>query len=277
VFMLCPVSILITGYHSQFDNVALLLALLSWRRLAGAGDTLGALERRSLVIASLLMGASLATKHVVIFFPLWVLVWPGRPLRQRLAYCALAYVVFAGAFIPFALTPEAWSSINKNVLHYRSWYGNGLLPRLSDVFAQRGTVEGSFRWMPVFPGLQFVWLMAMLMTGVVVARKFPRQLFFVYPVAMLAYAPAMAEQYLAIPLVSCAYYWRRWAVWAYIATATALLTVSGVNIGALQSVRAHTAPLRALGIAFPHAQLWLLLLLLSFFYLPRDRTNGGAR
>src|SRR5579859_6127536 len=71
LFFLNPVSIMITGYHNQFDNVAVLLGLCSvilygedFAKRPG-GRQYGALG---------ILGLSLMTKHLLFVFPLWLAV-----------------------------------------------------------------------------------------------------------------------------------------------------------------------------------------------------------
>ena len=242
VFVLCPVSILITGYHSQIDNLAVLFGLLSWYVLRSTPSVTDS-GRGQIVLAAVLMGASLATKHVMLFFPVWILFWRGRPVTQRIMYCLLAYALGAAAFVPFATSPAAIVGISENVIHYRG-FGGGLFPRLAGLVAPLAQLAAWFSWVPLLSPLDLVWAMVMVLTGIAVARKFPRDSLFVYLIALLAYTPSMAEQYLAIPVASCAMYWRRWQSWAYIVIALALLSSSGVNIGSLHAVNAYTMYLR---------------------------------
>jgi hypothetical protein len=276
VFLLCPVSILITGYHSQIDNIAILLGLLSWYVLRSTPSVRDS-GRGQIVLAAVLMGISLATKHVMLFFPLWILFWPGRPVVQRIMYCLLAYALFAAAFVPFVTSPAAAVGISENVIHYRGlWFGNGLFLRLVSLVAPLAQVATWFSWVPLLSPVDFVWVLAMVLTGIAVARKFPRDLPFVYLIAVLAYAPSWAEQYLTIPVASCAMYWRRWQSWAYIVIALALLSSSPVNIGSLHAVNAYTMYLRRAGLMNTQAQLPMLLLLLSFYYAADERPVSEA-
>jgi hypothetical protein len=274
LFMLCPVSILITGYHSQIDNLAVLFGLLSWYVLRSRPSVTDS-GRGQIVLAAVLMGTSLATKHVMLFFPVWILFWPGRPVTQRIMYCLLAYALGAAAFVPFATSPAAIVGISKNVIHYRG-LGGGLLPQLVSLVAPLERLAAWFSWVPLLSPLDFVWAMVMVLTGIAVARKFPRDPLFVYLVALLAYAPSMADQYLTIPVASCAMYWRRWQSWAYIVIVLALLSSSPANIGSLHAVNAYTMYLRRAGLMNAQAQLPMLLLLLSFYYAAGDRSASGA-
>ncbi|MGD1103261.1 MAG: hypothetical protein ABSA59_14505 [Terriglobia bacterium] len=73
-FLCCPATILLTGYHSQFENFALLAGLASWL-LIRSGST----PTPRLVFAAALQGVSLIIKHVLFMFPVWVLFWHLRP------------------------------------------------------------------------------------------------------------------------------------------------------------------------------------------------------
>lgn len=214
IFYLCPVSILVTGHQSQIDSVAIALALWSWDR---AENRLDAAERGSLLWPGVLLGVSLATKHLFALFPLWILMRPG-PLTPRLAYAGTAVGVFLAAFAPFVLTPSGWNGVISHVFLYRgdSWFGNGLLPALLPVASL---------WIPAA-------LLAMLVAGRVVATRAPRELFLAYPVMLVATAPTMAEQYLAIPLVAAAAHWRRWTMPAFMLVGTTtLLAAKGRTCG----------------------------------------------
>jgi len=219
VFILCPVSCLITGYHSQIDTLAILFALLSWCLLARSEDD----APWRVPAAGLLLGLSLATKHLALFFPVWVLFWRRHPLRVRIAYGAIAGAVFVASFVPFSLTPEGRAAVWKHVFLYRGllWYGNALLPRLVPV---------PRLWEPIF-------VAAMTVTGLAVARRAPHDLLPLYLVALVLFTPTIADHYLAIPLVAAAIHWRRWTVWPYLAVASVLLLVSPHNVGFLPAMR----------------------------------------
>jgi hypothetical protein len=222
VFVLCPASFLVSGFHSQVDTLAVLFALGSWCILE-ARDTL---RPREIVAAGVLLGLSLATKHLALFLPLWLLFWPRHPWRTRIACGAIAYAVFLCAFVPFVLTPEGRAGVLDHVFRYRglAWYGNGLLPRL-------GAPEGS--WTPLF-------IAAMALTGFFAARRAAKDMFPLYLVALVAFSPTIVEQYLAIPVAAVAMHWRRWAAWPYAIVASVLLAGARSNVGMLPAMH-HVA------------------------------------
>jgi hypothetical protein len=218
-FILCPVSCLITGYHSQIDTLAVLFALLSWWLLTLGEDD--ALWR--VVAAGLLLGLSLATKHLALLFPTWVLFWPRYSIGRRVLYGAVAYATFVASFVPFCLTTEGVVAVRDHVLLYRGllWYGNALVPRL---------LPWPWLWEPVF-------VTAMTLTGFAAARRWSRDLLPLYLVSLALFTPTIADHHLAIPLVAMAIHWRRWPVWPYVALASVLLLVSPHNVGFLPAMR----------------------------------------
>lgn len=95
-FLCCPVTVLLTGSYSQFDNFALLAGLAAWLLVRE-----GAAAWRRVLPSAGLLGLSLVIKHVFFLFPLWLLFWPKLgSLRKRMAYLAIAYGLFVVSFLP---------------------------------------------------------------------------------------------------------------------------------------------------------------------------------
>src|SRR6185369_1491861 len=74
LFFLNPVSILITGLHGQFDNLAVLAALLAMLVMGEheAGRTAAAPGRGRWLCGLALIGLSLCVKHLLFVFPAWL-------------------------------------------------------------------------------------------------------------------------------------------------------------------------------------------------------------
>ncbi|NMC62023.1 MAG: hypothetical protein GYA55_02525 [SAR324 cluster bacterium] len=142
-FLINPVSILITGYHSQFDSAAILLGLLACSNLATSGRRTSAL--RSVVMSALVLGLSLATKHILIIFPLW-LWWLYRNSSGsiRTAVLVCSYGCFGAFFIPYLLDSSSIAGIVANVLKYGSTHGNSLIERFLGLFVDIHLLENSF-------------------------------------------------------------------------------------------------------------------------------------
>ncbi|HTD53462.1 MAG TPA: hypothetical protein VK780_10595, partial [Thermoanaerobaculia bacterium] len=109
LFFANPVSVLISSWHLQFDNLSLLcllLAIFAFEREKGTAPVVGFLS------------ASLLVKHVTWFHPLLFL---GRKERRGRAWYLMPYAFFAVSFLPFA---GSWKEILDHVFRYRGLMGN---------------------------------------------------------------------------------------------------------------------------------------------------------
>jgi hypothetical protein len=191
LYFLNPISIIISGYHRQFDNLAILLGLIAvlvWER---SGKEWG--KNRLLALA--LLGLSLATKHVLILFPLW-LAFQETTWRRRALIAALPLAIFFISFLPYL--PGDNGGILKNVFGHKA--------------SQTATFWKYFATCPTMlanhlAGLEPKTLFLASMAGA--AYLFRREPVFrllaTYLCLLLILSSAMELQYLAIPLlfVSC--------------------------------------------------------------------------
>lgn len=186
LFFLNPISILITGYHCQFDNLAILLGLGGV--LAFGDDFAGPLDRRK-IGGLLLLGLSLVTKHLLFLFPLWLAVkQPG--LGKKLVVLLLPAACFFLSLAPY--WPGGHAGIVENVFLYQS---------SGTSFAYRYCLPAVVQFLG---SSRAVWL-GVLVLGAFVCR--PRNGFhslLVYTGVMVAFAPATVNQYLAIPVALAA-------------------------------------------------------------------------
>ncbi len=176
LFFLNPVSIFVSSYHLQFDNVAilcLLAAVLAAERLPAP---------RLPVLAAL--SASLVIKHVAVFLP--PLFAAGRKRRILKPIDALVpYGVFAASFLPHW---RSWPGIRRNVLEYRGLaedYGVAMLRM----------IPGAPAWLPVAVFGAAVLAAIWMLRGVPLAQAC-LMLFLV----MLLFAPGICEYYFVWPI-----------------------------------------------------------------------------
>lgn len=178
LFFLNPVSIIITGYHNQFDNVAILVGLLAMVAYAA-----------SFVPALLLLGLSLTVKHVLLVFPLWLAI-KEKGLERKLAALAVPLAMLVLSFMPFVA--EGRSGIVSNVVLYRGHdnapFWHGVLPvQLQPLISPSVLFAG-----------------AMLVLGFVWRRRSHLDLALLYLLALVVFAPSIANQYLAIAVPAIA-------------------------------------------------------------------------
>ena len=264
LFLVNPVSLLVTGFHSQFENMAVLLGLVGCLLLDNEDET----HPLRFGLAMLILGLSLIVKHVLIFLPFWFFFRPRSSRRRRL-FSLLPLGVFAVSFLPFIHDERALEGIIEHVLMYDSQHLDGFFPYLFHAAIPLNAVELLFSWVPVFSGFQFVWLMAMMMTGFAVREKGPQEQLFVYLVAMVVFSSAIANQYLVIPLATCAVYWRHFSAWWYVAVTALYLSASPVNIGMLPTMAPFAERVVGLGLDKWHGITGLFVFLL--LYLVADR------
>jgi hypothetical protein len=264
LFLLNPVSLLITGFHTQFENLAILLALAACLSLEGKEAP--GLARYGLAMS--LLGVSLVVKHILIFLPLWFLFRPGASRRER-ALSLLPFAVFGASFLPFVRDERGLEGVIEHVLMYDSFHLDGFFPHLVGAFVPLRTIELAFAWVPVFSGFKLVWFAVMMWTGFAVRRRSHPEQLMVYLVAVVAFSSAIADQYLTIPMAACAVNWRRWPVWWYAGVSAIYLASSQSNIGMLPSMASYGQAVRELGLDRWHSVAALFVLLL--LHLAMDR------
>ncbi|HYP23783.1 MAG TPA: hypothetical protein VEV43_09430 [Actinomycetota bacterium] len=172
LFFLNPISIIITGYHNQFDNLAVLVGLLAMVVYAA-----------SFLPALLLLGLSLTVKHVLLVLPLWLAI-REKGLRRKLLAVAVPLSVLAVSFVPFLAGGR--SGIVSNVALYRGHdnapFWHGVLPAQLQPLISPIVLFG----------------VVVLVLGFVWRREEPLDLALLYLVTIVVFAPSIANQYLAI-------------------------------------------------------------------------------
>ncbi len=176
MFFLNPVSIIITGYHRQFDNSALLLGML-------CVSLLDRDARGRAWVGSSVLGLSLAVKHVLFALPFWLMP-KERTWWERAVVLCLPIGLFCAGFVPY------WAGgregIVYNVLLYRSLANAPL-------------------WSVVLPsevlGLispTALFLLVLVVAGVLLRNRPRFELFLFYCLVLVIAAPAVSNQALAI-------------------------------------------------------------------------------
>lgn len=246
LFFLNPISVIISGYHRQFDNIAVLLGLLA---VAALDDP----DRRARTwLGAGFLGVSLAVKHVLFAFPLWLAVREQR-WRDRLIVLIVPVVLFVAGFIPYWKRGAA--GIVANVLLYR--------------VLDQGTL-----WRMLLPAsilsaaLSTVLFLAVLTGAAFALRRLDRQrAFFVYLVLLVACAPAISNQALAIVVPTTAVFPNPpFALFTAAATAHLITDPQGFDLVTLR----RALPIRVFG----HGAQALLLVIGLLWLLLGERPRG---
>lgn len=234
LFFLNPISIIITGYHGQFDNVAVLLGLLAVLFLKDLANP------KKCIAALILLGLSLSVKHILFIFPLW-LAFKQPTWRAKCLTMFIPYGVFLIGFLPY------WNGGQSMPVYGNDENG------LWGVVGQTGLVENVFLyqsfnnapfWRALLPNVIFDYLSpTLLFIGTLILlgywwrKKGAHETLNLYLIAVVAFSSAIANQYLTIPTAGIATQWN-WFYASYTAISTLQLAADwpGLHIGAIQKL-----------------------------------------
>lgn len=183
IFFLNPMSIIITGFHNQFDNVAILLALLSCMYYNEEEE----ITKKDWMFV-LMLALSLTMKHIIFILPFWLLVKKGLPLKKRLLYVFVPPMIFGCSFIPFVIgNIDAFYGVARNVFLYKS---NPISPLFGELLGI--PIEFYFS----------LYIVMMLIMAFVVCKQSYEYILLLYFISMFTFSSAMAPQYFIIPIVT---------------------------------------------------------------------------
>lgn len=278
LFMLNPVLILITGYHSQVDHVAIGFAFASW--LLINQSPVGIFR---LCFSAILLGISLMVKHDFIFFPIWLLFYePLGNIWKRLFYSVMAWGIFLGGFLPWMGDPASRNGIIRNVFLYNSWEGNSFLARIPLFFFPADVYQRILWFLPISCVKSF-FILGMVLSGIYIMRSCPKESFYLYLVCLLVFTSTVANQYLAIPAMACAYFWRSKWVWIYLFISTCFLLGFTGNTDNLNILPFFRHERYGGSWSYIHCQIWLVIFLFEVFtqmfykvYVPQCHQKQGV-
>jgi hypothetical protein len=180
-FFLNPISIIITGYQCNFDNLAILLGLVAVLLMGDEFDQ--PLGRRKL-LGLFVLGLSLVIKHVFFAFPFWLAV-KQKGMRQKLVVILMPVSMFALSFVPY--WHEGSQGIVQNVFLYRS---------ATTEFFYRMFVPMGVQYMF---NSQMVWFFLLVIFAFIYRQKNTVEFLLLYTCVLVAASPANINEYLAIP------------------------------------------------------------------------------
>jgi len=215
LFFLSPISIIITGLHSQMDNLAVLLGLIGILFLEK-----GKRADVFFIFGLLFLALSLSTKHLLFFLPIWLAIKEERWSR-KLLIIGIPYAIFLGLFVPYWELGQ--TGIVNNVFLYRSFNN-----------APFWTVFAPAIFLTVLPPV-ILFFSALFVLGLVWRKKPLLETYFLYLISVVVFSSAIANQYLAIPTAAIATHWN-WAYALFTAFSTIYLAVdwAGLSIGMVQ-------------------------------------------
>ena len=237
VLLLSPVSLLISGFHTQLENVAVLVGLVAWLLIREGKGKLP-----SLLGSSVCLGVSLVAKHVLFLFPIWMLFWkPLGKLRYRLLYPVIAYAIFFGSFLTVVGRPCLACGYAEKCLRLQEFIrivmdgkrGRPVMPIQMQVHAAQSNFGVLDRYLHRIPGgsVDRLWMALLVIAGAVLARKPGKDLYLFYLMILFASSPSVAPQYVIVPMIAAAIFYGYPESWGYIAAATLGNFLARSNIG----------------------------------------------
>lgn len=263
LFFINPVSIIITGYHNQFDNIAVFFALLS-TVFFNNDNRFNKKDIGFLVFFSL----SLLTKHIFFLIPLAILLIPNISIKKRLLYSIIPPSVFLLSFIPFALqSKDAFNGVKNNVFLYRSSSNS---PLLSIIYTVANIPQNTW----------FIFFIAIMILVLFKIRLRPfKEIVAVYSIAIVAFSSAVANQYLAIPMAAlCILYLKPW-LYLYISVVGCYLILEGRGLHLLNLIQEYYAHslldkiASRISIYGYQLAVWILFFALMDYYLHNVKAN----
>lgn len=183
IFLLNPISIIITGYHNQFDNIAVFLGYLGCLFINDKSESF----TKNDILAIVLLSLSLITKHLLFVFPLWILFKTNLTIRKRVVYGTVPVLLFLLSFAPYL--NNGFSGIVNNVFLYKSFNNFPLI----HMFIKGLHIEK-------FYTLIFIFLMVSL--GYLTRKMLLKDQILYYFLGLICFSSAITNQYLAIPVLS---------------------------------------------------------------------------
>ena len=180
LFFLNPISIIITGYHNQFDNLALLLGMMS---VLTIGENFGTQINRQKLLGLLILGISLSTKHLLIVFPIWLAV-KQKGIFQKIFIIIVPLIIFFCSFIPY--WKNGYQGIINNVFLYKSFF-NEYFYRIfvpSGIQAILSSTE--------------IWIILLITFAMIFRKRNGFDSLLLYTCILVAASPSIANQYLSI-------------------------------------------------------------------------------
>jgi hypothetical protein len=218
LFFLNPVSIIISGYHRQFGNLALLMGLVAADLFDRSSSD--RLDRRKW-LGMIILGASLATKHFLFAFPFWLAAKQRRPLHRVVVFL-VPVMLFAASFAPY------WSDGSRGIIN--------------NVFLYRSTCNAPF-WFGLMPPLISVivppiWgmLAALALTGLMFRRVPAFESVLLYTAVLLIFSPSLANQYLVLALPYIVWFLNPFGI-AYAVGSTLILLMTNSGLALADPVR----------------------------------------
>lgn len=276
LFLFNPISILTTGFHSQFDNLALLFALLSIVPLLKAQ-----VNTKQIVISALLMGVSLSTKHLFFMFPLWFLFRANISVKNRFLFGLVSCGFFVLSFVPFIFSSEAQQGVWNNIITYNGFGANSMFVYIQ-YFLFSDLLNVDFYTSEIFAYHKAMFLTLLAILGYVFRKQSIKFSVILYPLALLTTTCMILSEYYALAVLVSVIFIKHIEAQLFIAFTTLYLVFvpNAYNIGMLDTLSIFSEQIQYYFLYCLHPnmiQLFLTILLFRLIYMYVVRKEEALR
>ena len=239
LFFLNPITIFITGFHNQFDNIAILLGFLSVL-IYDKGN-----KRNKIILPLIILGISLCAKHIMLFFPLWLFL-KEKNISKKFLILLIPYSIFFISFFPYY---RDLTHIVDNVFLYSS-QDNGpfwtmFVPKIFHMYFEKKTM--------------FVLLIITL--GFIFKNKNWLNSYLFYLLSIVVFSSAIANQYLVIPLIALSIWWNsKYFIYTFLCCLVFILDGDALNIEYFSNILDWN-------LRYTRMLYYPIILVLLFFFL----------
>ena len=188
IFFLNPISIIISGYGRQFNNVAVLAAMLA--AVIYGDDFIAGFSKRKF-LGLIMLGISITTKHVFFAYPFWLAV-KQRGVKEKLTALFLPVAIFFASFLPYA--KNSTTQIIHHVFLYQSMGGTAVMRSLKLVLGEsRGGALGFL-----------LLLLALTVFGIAFKKYSNLKSVLLYGLVLLLFTNSIVNEFFVIAAVGAA-------------------------------------------------------------------------
>lgn len=223
-YFLNPIPIVISGYHGQFDNIAVFFMLLAFYAFLYVAPQL---KKSRYMLSWMLSSMALIAKQTILF-PLAFFWFHATSMYKAVAILSLAAVAFLMTFLPYL--PVAKTPIVKNVFLYRSAEGRyGIGEIINRRCWQTNCTFATFTVgaITVPFGVKEIYFLLFMagagILGVIVKIDDPMRAALYGTLYFLTFTNGIGAQYLIIPISLGALFPTKWFLLFSIASAPFLL------------------------------------------------------
>lgn len=188
IYYLNPITIIVTGFHNQINNIPILLGFISMIIFE-----YNKFNKKNF-LALCLLGLSLSVKHILYIFPIWLFFKENNKIN-KFFILLIPYLIFIVTLTPYLI--DNYKLVIFKLFEY-------------------GKFENGPFWKIFISGLIFKYLnihflfsILIICIGLLINKKNTLELYFIYLISIVTLSSQWYIQYLFIPIISLAYFWNK--------------------------------------------------------------------